>query len=162
MLWRPQGARWAVGIDGYEVWQRDFDRLFGLQPYHAFTGHVALYYASPWYGLDFALRAGRYLAGDDGVTFELSRRFATGIEIGGYFTRTNVSASRFGDGAFDKGIFIRIPLGWGLPMESQSELGLDLRPVARDGGQRLNGDASLFEETRRSSEDEMRRADAPP
>src|SRR5262249_28279928 len=49
VLWRPEGQRWALGADAYEVWQRGFDRLFDLQDYHVFTGHVSLYYASPWY-----------------------------------------------------------------------------------------------------------------
>ncbi|HET7086138.1 MAG TPA: YjbH domain-containing protein [Rhizomicrobium sp.] len=157
ILWRPQGARWALGADAYQVWQRDFDRLFGLQHYHQTTGHVSLYYDSPWYDLNFMLRAGQYLAGDRGLTFQVTRRFATGVEIGAFVTKTNVSATQFGEGSFDKGIVIRIPLGWVAPIESQSMLGLDLRPVQRDGGQALNGDATLYEETRAASQGELLR-----
>jgi hypothetical protein len=155
VLWRPEGQRWALGADMYEVWQRNFDRLFGLRPYHVFTGHVSLYYASPWHNLNFELRAGQYLAGDRGITLEVTRRFSTGVEIGAFMTRTNVSAQKFGEGSFDKGIIIRIPLQWMLPMETQSQFALDLRPVQRDGGQTLAGDAPLYEETRRASEAEM-------
>ena len=154
-MWRPEGQRWAVGGDLYGVQQRNFDRLFGLQSYRVFTGHIALYYASPWYGLNFVVRAGQYLAGDRGVTFEMSRRFSTGVEIGAFFTKTNVSAEQFGEGSYDKGIVIRIPIGWGLPIDTQTEFETVLRPVQRDGGQRINGDAILYEETRRSSTDEM-------
>ena len=157
VLWRPAGWRWALGVDAYEVQQRNFDRLFGLQRYHAFTGHVSLYYASPWYNLDFAVRAGQYLAGDRGLTFEATRRFSTGVEIGAFMTKTNVSSQDFGEGGFDKGIIIRIPLGWVAPIETQSQLGMDLRPVQRDGGQRLEGDATLFEETARASDPELQR-----
>jgi Exopolysaccharide biosynthesis protein YbjH len=155
LLWRPEGQRWALGVDGYEVWQRNFDRLFGLQNYQIFTGHIALYYASPWYDLNFAVRAGQYLAGDRGLTFQVTRRFPTGVEIGAFFTKTNVSAEQFGEGSFDKGIVIRIPLGWVLPIETQGQWGIDLRPVQRDGGQQLIGDATLYEETRRDSEAEL-------
>ncbi len=155
VLWRPEGQRWALGGDLYEVKQRDFDRLFGLQPYHVLTGHVSLYYASPWYDLNFAVRAGQYLAGDHGITFEATRRFETGVEIGAFFTRTNVSAQQFGEGSFDKGIIIRIPIGWVAPVDTQAQFNLDLRPVQRDGGQRLLGDATLFDETRRPSLAEM-------
>jgi hypothetical protein len=161
VLWRPDGQRWALGIDAYEVKERDFDRLFGLQPYHVFTGHVSLYYASPWYDLNFALRAGRYLAGDRGLTVEMTRRFDSGVEIGAFFTKTNVSAQDFGEGSFDKGIIIRFPLGWVAPLNTQNQFALDLRPVQRDGGQRLLNDASLYEETRRTSQAEMFGA-APP
>ncbi len=72
VLWKPDLQRWAIGADLYEVKQRDFDRLFGLRPYHELTGHVTVYYTSPWYDLDFELRAGRYLAGDHGVTLQVS------------------------------------------------------------------------------------------
>jgi hypothetical protein len=157
ILWRPQGARWALGADIYQVWQRDFDRLFGLQHYHQTTGHVSLYYDSPWYDLNFELRAGQYLAGDRGLTLQVTRRFSTGVEIGAFFTKTNVSAQQFGEGSFDKGIIIRIPLGWIAPLETQSQVALDLRPVQRDGGQVLTGDATLYEETRAASEGELRR-----
>jgi len=155
VLWRPENQRWALGVDMYELWQRDFDRLFGLQPYHVLTGHLSLYYASPWYGLNFAIRAGRYLAGDRGVTFEMTRRFSTGIEVGAFFTRTNVPAAQFGEGSFDKGILIRIPLGWMLPIETQGQFAMDLRPIQRDGGQRMLGDTVLYDETRRASQAEI-------
>jgi hypothetical protein len=155
VLWRPEGARWALGADIYQVWQRDFDRLFGLQNYHQVTGHVSLYYDSPWYGLNFELRAGQYLAGDRGFTLQITRRFSTGVEIGAFMTRTNVSAAQFGEGSFDKGLIIRIPLGWIAPIETQSQIGLDLRPVQRDGGQPLLGDATLYDQTRNTSEGEL-------
>jgi hypothetical protein len=157
ILWRPEGARWALGADVYQVWQRDFDRLFGLQHYHQTTGHVSLYYDSPWYDLNLELRAGQYLAGDRGVTLQVTRRFATGVEIGVFITKTNVSASEFGEGSFDKGIIIRIPLGWMAPLETQSQIGIDLRPVQRDGGQTLGADATLYGETRMVSEGELAR-----
>jgi hypothetical protein len=159
ILWRPENQRWALGFDGYEVWQRNFDRLFGFQHYRAFTGHVSIYYASPWYNLNFAVRAGQYLAGDRGLTMEVTRRFASGVEIGAFVTKTNVSAADFGEGSFDKGIIIRIPLNWIAPIDTQSQFGMDLRPVQRDGGQRLEGDARLFDMTNRTSEAEMRRMD---
>jgi len=162
ILWRPQGLRWALGADIYQVWQRDFDRLFGLQHYHQTTGHVTLYYDSPWYDLNFMLRAGQYLAGDRGVTFQITRRFSTGVEIGAFFTKTNVPAQQFGEGSFDKGIIIRIPLGWVAPLETQSEIAMDLRPVQRDGGQTLVGDSILYAETRDSSLGEILRSENHP
>ena len=152
VLWRPEGERWALGGDLYEVKQRAFDRLFGFLPYNQTTGHITVYYDSPWYNLDFQLRAGQYLAGDRGATFQVSRRFSTGVEIGVFATKTNVSAQQFGEGSFDKGIFIHIPLDWILPTHSQISLDEMIRPVQRDGGQVLAGDSALFDFTRRTSE----------
>lgn len=155
VLWRPEGARWALGADIYEVWQRDFDRLFGLQHYHVLTGHVSLYYRSPWHGIGVNLHAGRYLAGDWGATVEVTRRFASGVEIGAFATFTNVPFEKFGEGSFDKGIMISIPLEWALPLSTQSSYDLTLRPLTRDGGQRLDGDDSLYRETGRASYGEI-------
>lgn len=151
VLWRTDGERWALGADIYEVWQRDFDRLFGLRPYHVLTGHVSLYYRSPWHGVGVNLHAGRYLAGDYGATIEVTRQFDSGVEIGAFATFTNVPFAKFGEGSFDKGIMIRIPLEWALPFSTQSSYDLTLRPLTRDGGQRLDGDDSLYRETERTS-----------
>jgi len=144
VLWRPEGQRWAIDADIYHVQERAFDRLFGLQKYQITTGHVTFYYASPWYGLNFQLRAGQYLAGDRGVTFEISRRFSTGVELGAFFTKTNVSALQFGEGSFDKGFIITIPLDYVVPVSNQSGITTIIRPVQRDGGQALEGDANLY------------------
>jgi len=150
------GLRTTVGIGGrsVRVQQRDFDRLFGLQSYRVLTGHVSLYYASPWYGLNFIVRAGQYLEGIAESPLKcpslLDRR-----RDRRFFTKTNVSAAQFGEGSFDKGIVLRIPIGWVAPIDTQSELGTILRPVQRDGGQELAGDAVLYDETRRTSMDEI-------
>ena len=151
VLWRPENSRFAFGIDMYQVWKRDFNRLFGAQDYNVFTGHATIYYQSPWYGLNFKVHAGRYLAGDYGATFEITREFRSGVEIGAYATFTNVPFSEFGEGSFDKGIIVRIPFEWGLPIYSQSSYELRLNSLTRDGGQRLADDDSLYDATRRAS-----------
>ena len=144
VLWHPERSRFAVGVDLYQVWKRNFDRLFGFQKYHVLTGHVSLYYQSPWHQIGFKFMYGRYLAKDHGFTLEMFRRFSTGVEIGAFMTLTNVSAAQFGEGSFDKGIIIRIPFDWVLPIPTQSKYSLDLRPLTRDGGQRLAGDTVLY------------------
>jgi len=164
VLWRPENQRWAIDADIFDVEERNFDRLFGLQNYHVVTGHVAVYYESPWYNFIFGVHAGQYLAGDRGVTFDVTRRFETGVEVGAFFTKTNVSAAAFGEGSFDKGFIIKIPLGWTLPISTQNGLNMVIRPVQRDGGQSLDGDNSLYDFTRRSSMAEVIRdtAASPP
>ena len=155
VLWRPENSRIALGVDIYQVWQRDFNRLFGLRDYHVFTGHATLYYRSPWHGLNFNVHVGRYLAGDYGATFELTRQFSTGVEIGAYATFTNVPFRKFGEGSFDKGIILHIPFEWGLPLYSQSSYDVRMSALTRDGGQRLNRDDSLYEDTRGTSYGEI-------
>ncbi|MGN6516059.1 MAG: YjbH domain-containing protein [Rhizomicrobium sp.] len=155
IYWQPPHQRWAVGADIYGVQQRAFDRLFDFRNYRVITGHVGLYYDSPFYNLDFQIQAGRYLAGDYGATFQVTRRFANGIEIGAYATLTNVPFSKFGEGSFDKGIIIRIPVGAIAPLNTQDVANLDFSPITRDGGQRLYGEATLHDTLQRSSENEL-------
>jgi hypothetical protein len=157
VYYRPFDKRWSIGADLWGVQQRGFDQLLDLRPYKTITGHMTLYYDSPWYDIDFALHAGRYLAGDYGATLEVSRTFSTGWEIGAWVTLTNVPFSKFGEGSFDKGIIIRIPLEWGVPIGSQSVFAMNLRPVQRDGGQRLDDDTELYDLTKPSSLGELQR-----
>jgi hypothetical protein len=151
VLWWPDADRWALGGTLYEAWQRGFDRLFDLQPYHVLTGHVSVYYESPWYNLDFRLDAGRYLAGDKGATITISRRFDSGVEFGVFATFTNVPFAQFGEGSFDKGFIIKIPLDFMAPLNSQSAIDMNLRPVTRDGGQMLDPEQVLYDAIRRTS-----------
>ncbi len=158
ILWQPEGARWALGADIYRgLAARISTGCSAVQHYHRDHRSCVALLRLAWYGLNFQLRAGQYLAGDRGFTFQVTRRFSTGVEIGAFFTKTNVPASQFGEGSFDKGIIIRLPLGWIAPLETQSQIAMDLRPVQRDGGQTLLGDASLYEEGRATSEGEMLR-----
>ncbi|WP_285672272.1 YjbH domain-containing protein [Paralimibaculum aggregatum] len=137
LLWRPADQSWGVGGEIAYVRQRDFDTLFDLQAYDVVTGHVSLYWDTPFHGLSLQLDAGRYLAGDWGGTVGVKRRFSNGWEIGAFATFTDVSFDEFGEGSFDKGIYVSIPLNWTLPYESRSRLASVIRPLSRDGGQRL-------------------------
>lgn len=155
VYWQPTHTRWALGGALYAVQQRSFERLLGLRNYKVITGHASLYYNSPYYGLDFAVHAGRYLAGDYGATFEIKRRFANGIEIGVYATLTNVPFKDYGEGSFDKGFIVRIPIDVFLPVNTQNVANLDFSPLTRDGGQRLYGEQMLHDLLLRSSEGEF-------
>jgi hypothetical protein len=119
------------------VRQRDFDQLFTLRDYDVVTGHASLYWDTGWHGVSAQVDVGRYLAGDWGGTLKLKRRFSNGWELGAFATFTDVSSSEFGEGSFDKGIILTIPLDWALPFESRSQWSTVIRPLTRDGGQRL-------------------------
>lgn len=147
VLWRPRDSAIAIGAEIAAVRQRETSQRFGFRDYGVVTGHLSLYADLPWWNLYGVVRAGRYLAGDWGATFELGRRFSSGIEVGAFATFTNVPFSRFGEGSFDKGIYIRIPLDL-FGADPSQRGGLVIRPVQRDGGQRLAVDNPLWEATR--------------
>ena len=90
------------------------------------------------------LDAGRYLAGDYGATFSLERKFNNGWEIGAYATLTDVKFSTFGEGSFDKGITLKVPLSWFTGKKSQSIKKTVIKPITGDGGARLHLDDDKF------------------
>jgi hypothetical protein len=147
VLWRPYNKPYAIGADIAQVVQRDYDGGFGTLGYNVTTGQVSLYADLPWYGMYTVLRGGRYLAGDWGGTIEVGRRFESGIEVGGFATFTDVPFTTFGEGSFDRGIYIRIPLDL-LGITTRNVATALIRGVQRDGGQRLSVDNALWETTR--------------
>jgi hypothetical protein len=147
LLYRPYGARWAVGFDASHVWQRGFHELFSFRDYDVTTALATFYDQLPWYGLTAKISAGRYLAGDYGMTFDLSREFESGVRVGAFATVTNVDGSQFGEGTFDKGIYFSIPLDLIVPFATRSVFDLTYRPVTRDGGQPLSISKPLWDMT---------------
>jgi len=156
VLWRPHDRPYALGLDIAHVAQRAYDQRFDLRSYRVTTGFASLYYDLPWWNLFTVLRGGRYLAGDWGGTIELGRRFDSGIEVGAFASFTNVSFARYGEGSFDKGIYVRFPLDL-FGIETRSVATAMARPVQRDGGQRLATGDPLWELTREGREDAFRR-----
>lgn len=144
MLWKPVDSRLALGAEVNYVAQRDFDLGFDFQDYDVATGHVSAYYDIA-NGFDVQVDAGRYLAGDWGATFRLDREFSNGWKVGAYFTLTDVSFEDFGEGSFDKGILIEIPMDWALGRPSRETTSTTLSSLARDGGARVRVDGRLYD-----------------
>ena len=142
ILYKP--AHWPVGIglDLHRVQKRDYGMRFDLLDYKTTVGHVSLYYDAG--GLfDIEINAGRYLAGDWGATTTISREFGNGWEVGGYATLTDVPFDTFGEGSFDKAIYVSIPIDWITSTPTQAQRKLTLRPITRDGGANLASARSL-------------------
>ena len=139
VLYEPFASRWAFGGNLNWVQQRNYDKRFSFQDYDVMTGHVSAFYASPWFNLDFGLHIGQFLAKDQGYTFEARRSFDNGFSIGAFFTRTNVSALDFGEGSFDKGLFMSVPYSLLLPRNTRGRYSTIVRSIERDGGRRLEG-----------------------
>lgn len=144
VLWQPTNQAWGLGVELNYVRQRAFESMFALQDYETVTGHMSLYWDTGWNGFEAQIDIGRYLAGDWGATFSLSRRFSNGWELAGYVTLTDVSFDDFGPGNFDKGISLTIPLDWTLPYESRSRTTIGLGGYGSDGGARLNVSNRLY------------------
>jgi membrane-associated phospholipid phosphatase len=153
-LHRPFASRIAWGVDVNWVKQREFEQKFGfLKPaYSTATGHGTLYWDTGWNDVQVKVSAGRYLAGDKGVTLDLSRTFRNGVVLGAFATRTDVSAEQFGEGSFDKGVYVIIPFDAMLTRTTNALATLLWRPLTRDGGAMLFRRDRLHDLTRARSD----------
>ncbi|NIL16342.1 YjbH domain-containing protein [Pseudomonas sp. AN3A02] len=142
MLFRPAGKHWSVGADLNFVRQRDFNQGFGLRDYQTITGHVTSYTQLPYDTLA-AVSVGRYLARDWGTTVDISRQFKNGVKFGGWVTLTTASKEEYGEGSFDKGIYISVPFDELMSTSTMRRANVVWAPLTRDGGARLNRGYSL-------------------
>lgn len=144
LLWQPANSRLGLGLEVNHVWARDYDGGFGLRDYSVTTGHVSAYYRLTE-DFDAQLDVGRYLAGDWGATITLDRTFDSGWSVGAFATFTDVPFESFGEGSFDKGISLEIPLAWFTGNSIRSTTSATIRPLLRDGGARLNVEGRLHD-----------------
>lgn len=147
VLWKKVDSRLAFGLEVSYVRQRAFDQGFNFQDYNVITGHGSVYYDAPG-DFSYKLDAGKYLAGDWGATISVDREFDNGVKVGAFATFTDVSTDDFGEGAFDKGIKVHIPISALTGVRSAQAISRTIRPVLRDGGARLELNNRLYEQVR--------------
>ncbi len=145
VLYRPFGERWALGLDVNYVKQRDWNDIMRTADYDVVTGHLTAYWEMPYVDGSFAkISVGRYLAGDYGVTVDLSRRFDSGITAGVFATKTDVSSKDYGEGSFTKGFYISIPFDLMFTEPTVKRGAVGWVPLTRDGGQMLQRRNGLY------------------
>ena len=138
-LYFDNNQNYALGFEVFEVQKRDYKMQFGALDYKNITGSANFYYKN--YDIipfDAKISYGEYLAGDTGLTFELSRTYLNGAEFGVFATFTDVTSEQFGEGTFDKGIFFSIPIYKNL-------LNYTWRPLTKDPGAKLNRKHTLHD-----------------
>ena len=153
LYYRPFSSNFSASFSIHNVRQREYKQRFKFRDYQTETGHLGLHYDLPK-GIHSQMLIGKYLAGDKGVTLDLSRRFKTGFTLGVFATKTNLSAEKFGEGSFDKGFYFSIPMEIFYSKYRQGNISFGLHPLTKDGGATLNVHNSLFSlfgDTNRSS-----------
>ena len=142
VLYKPFNSNFNVSFEGFYVKQREYDQKLKFRKYKTTTAHLNIGYLLPM-GIESNISYGRYLAKDDGFTFDLSRRTRSGFKAGIYFTRTNVSSELFGEGSFDKGFYFQIPMDLFSKDYQGGYSNFKLSPLTRDGGAKLEFDKDL-------------------
>ena len=147
VLWKPVDSRWGFGVEAAWVQQREFEQRFAFRDYQTVTGHASIYY-DMGLGYTAEVAMGRYLAKDWGTTITIDRVFENGWKVGAFATVTDMSAKDYGEGSFDKGITLEIPIAWATGKPSISNVSAIVRPLQRDGGARLDIDGRLYDTVR--------------
>lgn len=148
VLYLPVGARWGADLAVDWVKQRNHEGLgFSFYNYDTVTAIASFNYRLPM-GITATARAGRFLARDEGIRFEFKRRFASGYEVGMWYTRTNgndiTSPGSPGDPYYDKGIFMSVPLNTLLTKDTQAVALMSLAPWTRDVGAMVASPLDLY------------------
>ncbi len=138
-LYFNQSNSYAIGFEMFEVKKRDYKMRFGTLDYRNVTAHLNFYYRNYRYvPFDAKISYGEYLAGDEGMTIDLSRSFPNGTKFGIFASFTDVSTNQFGEGSFDKGIYFNIPIFGDL-------VNYTWRPLTKDPGAKLTRKNTLHD-----------------
>ena len=122
---------YGIGLEVFNVQKRDYKSRFGQLEYNNTSGFISFYYRnSNLITFDTKISHGKYLAGDIGTTFEISRSYRNGAKFGVFASFTDVTQEQFGEGSFDKGIFFNIPI-------YKNFVNYSWRPLTKDPGARL-------------------------
>lgn len=134
-LYSRQYSNLVFGAQAYHVKKRDYNLYFSSLDYSNEFLRVFAEVTHPQTKIKLKLSYGEYLAGDIGTTLEIKRRFNNGVEFGVFATNTDVPVELFGEGSFDKGIKLKIPLNFF--GKSKNLISYEWRPLTKDPGQQL-------------------------
>ncbi|MCB5361881.1 YjbH domain-containing protein [Vibrio lentus] len=167
ILYRPFNQNWAIGADMTAISQRDpeswfgtFDQEIQINPddssrtYKVIdkgtTGFITGYYTPQWDFLSDTLLkvgVGKFLAGDIGTRVDFSKQFKSGVIAGAFVSLTDMTTEEYGEGSYTKGFYVSIPFDLVTVKPSSSRAGFTWLPITRDGGQVLNKQYNLFDQT---------------
>jgi hypothetical protein len=146
-LYYPVNSNWAFGIEGAVVKKRTVGglgftnkirKLHAWTPsYQKFLGSqyfVDLYYEWKEAKIDFKLKAGKFLANDWGVRYEVSRYFQSGLRITLWYTQTNGHDRINGQTYYDKGAAFTMPLDIFYTHSDRNRWGYGMSAWLRDVG----------------------------
>ncbi len=149
-------GRILLGLSGSAVKKRDVDNPFKLKDGDVkdiyTTGFINTRLNIPEKDIAIDVKAGRFLAGDNGVRFTISK-FINGVTIRVWYTVTNTSVFKdnLNKGYHDKGIGISIPLRLFKGADSKTVYNYTLSPWTRDTGQDVEHFSALFDHIGRNT-----------
>jgi hypothetical protein len=142
-------GRIFLGLSGSAVRKRDPDNAFKLSDEYTQVYKTAFFNTRlniPEYELALDVKAGRFLGGDKGARFTVSK-FINGVTISAWYgiTDTSVFKDPANRGYRDKGIAITVPLRIFQGKDSKTTYSYVLSPWTRDVAQDVDQWETLFD-----------------
>ncbi|HQB33486.1 MAG: hypothetical protein A4E59_00773 [Syntrophorhabdus sp. PtaB.Bin027] len=142
-------GRIMFGLGGSAVRKRDPDNVLKLSDHYTQIYKTAFFNSRlniPEYDVTLDMKAGRFLAGDIGAKFTISK-FIKGVTISAWYSITDTSNLKdpLNRGYHDKGISIAIPIRIFRGSDSKTSYTYVLSPWTRDVAQDVNQYESLFD-----------------
>lgn len=142
-------GRFMVGLGSSVVRKRDVDNVFKLSSEYKNTYTTAFLNTRlniPELEVSIDVKAGRFLAGDKGARFTISK-FINGVTLSAWYSTTNTSIfrDRFNRGYHDKGVALTIPLRLFKGSDSKTVFDYAITPWTRDVAQDIYHHTNLFD-----------------
>ena len=143
-------GRILLGLSGSAVKKRAADSPFKLVKNDAkdiyTTAFINARLNIPETEMAIDVKAGRFLAGDNGIRFTVSK-FINGVTVWVWYslTDTSVFKDKFNRGYHDKGIGVSIPIRLFKGTDSRTSYTYALAPWTRDTGQDIDHFSTLFD-----------------
>jgi hypothetical protein len=151
ILYRPFESRFSFGAESWLALKRNPLAPFnaGLTGDYILTGHLNGWYELPEWDAALHATVGRYLAGDTGASLGLQKEFNNGAKLESYITVTNKSDDDIFGGKTNvmNGVRLTMPLGGFKHMPRNAQARLNVEPMGRENGQRLENPLPLYELT---------------
>lgn len=140
-----EDGKWAFGLEGDWAVKREPDTQFGLEDLETYTAFANVYRLIPQVNLSFNAKMGRFMYGDYGARFELTREYDTGAVVGAWYTFTDSHKfTGYNEDYHDKGVFISLPIRMFLQHDSTRRYSYVIKPWTRDPGALIHHVNTVF------------------
>ena len=143
-------GRILIGVSGSAVKKRDPDDMLKFKSDDVKNVYATAFLNTrlniPETEMAIDIKAGRFLAGDNGARITISK-FINGVRIWAWYSATDTSVfeDNFNRGYHDKGIGVSIPINLFKGTDSRTAYDFALSPWTRDAGQDIDHFSNLFD-----------------
>jgi len=139
-------GNFAVGLESDWVRKREPDSQFGLLDLDYYTVLANGYYYNTKLATTVQVSYGRFMAGDVGWLFTVSRQYDTGIVAGAWYSLTDTDdLTGYNKGYNDKGVFLSLPARIFLTNDSPDRYSYSAKPWSRDVAAKPTRRQTLFD-----------------